>query len=77
MKKTIKFPETKSSQLVKNTGMYVCQIVEEIIKNMIEVSPCGQLMFDGLTCNGVHTHGLFMSFMTSFKVVWNGIENTF
>ena len=75
MWETIKYPETKSTKVAKDTGMHVSEIVEDKIRSMMDKSPGGQLLFDGWTVNGVHYVGLFASFMTPFKVVYKGSVN--
>ena len=67
-----KIPETKSTKALKDTGMHISEIVEDKIHSMMDKSPCGQLLFDGCTVNGVHYVGLFASFMTPLKVVYKG-----
>ena len=60
----VKYPHTKSLKTAKATGLYLCEIVEQKIKKMVDNSQCGQLIFDGWTQNGVHYVALFISFMT-------------
>ena len=49
MRHWVKYSVTKSTKVVKDTGIHLCEIVEGKIHSMMDKSLCGQLLFDGWT----------------------------